>query len=90
MFSCTIVNFQILSSFLDREALFFDSLYQLLPFLDLDRDIAALCAQIIFIFFLFQRYLIGRSGMCCWVRLDHVIKLPVHNCLHEFLSIIND
>jgi hypothetical protein len=84
MFSCTIVNFQILSGFLDREALFLDSLYQLLPFFDFDRDVAALCAQEIFIFLLFQSFLIGRSGMCGdWVRQDHVIKLR----LHEFLSI---
>lgn len=87
MFSCTIVNFQILSSFFDREALFFDSLYQLLPFLDFYRDVAALGTQKIFIFLLFQSLLIGRSGMCGWICLDHVIKLPVHYCLHEFVSI---
>lgn len=90
MFSCTIVNFQILCSFLDREALFLDSLNQLLSFLDFYRDVAALCTEIFFIFLLFQRYLIGRSGMCSWIRLDHVIKFPVFNCLHEFLSINND
>jgi len=87
MFSCTIVNFQILSSFFDRKALFLDSLYQLLPFLDFNRDVAALCAEKIFIFLLFQSFLIGRSGMCGWIRLDHVIKLPVHYCLHESVSI---
>ena len=88
MLSCTIVNFQILSSFLDRKALFLESLYQLLPFIDFNWDVAALCTRLIFISRLIQSFLIERSAMSGWISQDHVNKLLVLNSLHEYLLMI--
>ena len=45
VFGSAVINLEILSCLLYREALFIDRFNKLLPFVGIDRDIAAFCAK---------------------------------------------